>query len=83
MKVCGNNDDYRLSGSLNNITDQNKDIKSPCKSRLEVSTLLSFSSFVQSVWINQNGEAFAVGPNNHGKISSTLSKKKIRKRYQN
>lgn len=79
MKVCGNNDDYRLGGSLNNITDQNKDIKSPCKSRLEVSTLLSFSSFVQSVWINQNGEAFAVGPNGQGKISSTLQKKKLEK----
>ncbi|KAK8883622.1 hypothetical protein M9Y10_042717 [Tritrichomonas musculus] len=72
MKVCGCNICYRLGGSLNNKIDSVSNIKFPGQSCLEISSLLSFSTYFHSVWINQKCEAFAVGYNVGGKISSEL-----------
>ncbi|KAK8850164.1 hypothetical protein M9Y10_018284 [Tritrichomonas musculus] len=78
MFLCGQNGDFRLGGSLNPISNKPKDIEKPIKSSLEVSSLLSFSAFHHSVWITQKGEAFAVGSNSNGEISSTLKKEAFR-----
>ena len=89
MIVCGNNDDYRLGGSLNNRTSKPENIMPFCQSSLEVSSLLSFSTYHHSVWITKNGEAFAVGSNEDGIISSTMPKinfgkdTKINLKYKN
>ena len=89
MKVVGRNDKYGLGGSLNSQTSGPENIKTPCQSRLNVPSLLSFSIGWHSVWIMQNGEAFAVGPNNCGQIMSTMAKetfkedRKIEIRYKN
>lgn len=78
MKVCGYNRDYRLGGSLNNKNTQTADIKFPGQSCLEISSLLSFSTYYHSVWVNHNFDAFAVGFNVEGTISSTLPKKTLK-----
>lgn len=74
MKVIGRNTNYGLGGSLNNQTSGLKEIKTPCNSRLDPNSLLSFSSSMHSVWIMRNGEAVAVGSNDHGQIMSTMPK---------
>ncbi|KAK8840242.1 hypothetical protein M9Y10_031187 [Tritrichomonas musculus] len=73
MKVCGYNSDSRLGGSVSGITSKSGNIKIPCQSPLNVPSLLSISCHCQSVWIKQNGEAFAVGRNGNGRIISTIS----------
>lgn len=82
MKVCGWNHGYRLGGSLNNNIIYSENIRFPGKSLLDVSSLLSFSTYDHSVWINQKNEAFAVGSNTQGQISSTLPKEKFSKDTQ-
>lgn len=77
MKVSGYNESYRLGGSLNNNISNTQDIKFPGQSCLDISLLLSFSTYQHPVWINQKGEAFAVGDSRNGKISSELQKKKF------
>ena len=74
MKLCGCNNSYKFGGCLNNYNDDTNNIKFPGQSCLDVSSLLSFSSYVSSVWINQNYEAFAVGNNEFGQINSALPK---------
>ena len=89
MKLCGCNNSYKFGGCLNNYNDDTNNIKFPGQSCLDVSSLLSFSSYVSSVWINQNYEAFAVGNNEFGQINSALPKEileidtKINFRYKN
>ena len=78
MKVCGYNGSYGLGGSLNNNNNKKGDIKFPGQSCLEISSLLSFSTYYHSVWINQTFDAFAVGDNGRGQISSTLPKEELK-----
>ena len=75
MKVIGRNYNYGLGGSLNDQTRGPEDIKTPCNSRLDPNSLLSFSTSLHSVWIMRNGEAVAVGENDYGQIMSTMPKK--------
>ena len=74
MKVIGSNADYELAGSLNDQTNGSEDIKTPCNSRLNPTSLLSFSTYYHSVWVMPNGEAVAVGGNDDGQIMSTMPK---------
>ncbi|KAK8895320.1 hypothetical protein M9Y10_023768, partial [Tritrichomonas musculus] len=79
MKVIGYNGNHGLAGSLNNQSSGSDDIKTPCQSRLDVPSLLSFSTFRPSIWIMRNGDAFAVGPNQKGGIMSTMPKVEFKK----
>ena len=74
MKVIGSNANYELAGSLNDQTNGPENIKTPCNSRLNPKSLLSFSTYAHSVWVMQNGEAVAVGDNRYGQIMSTMPK---------
>ncbi|KAK8840115.1 hypothetical protein M9Y10_031053 [Tritrichomonas musculus] len=74
MKFCGYNFRYGLGGSLNNHKNDKSYIQFPGQSSLDVSSLLSFSTYGHSVWINRNYEAFAVGDNKNGEISSLQKK---------
>ncbi|KAK8845156.1 hypothetical protein M9Y10_021338 [Tritrichomonas musculus] len=76
MKVCGYNPDSRLSGSISNKASKSK-LRYPCQSSLNPSQLLSLSSYFVSIWVTQSGEAFAVGDNLSGRISSTLPKEEF------
>ncbi|KAK8894663.1 hypothetical protein M9Y10_023100 [Tritrichomonas musculus] len=79
MKVIGHNVDCGLAGSLSNQIDTLEDIDTLTQSSLDVTSLLSFSTWCHSVWIMQNGEAFAVGSNKCGEIMSTMKKTKFSK----
>lgn len=76
MKVYGYNPDSRLSGSISNKAGM-CGLHSPCQSSLKASQLLSFSSYFTSVWVTQSVEAFVVGNNKSGRISSTLPKEEF------
>lgn len=71
MKVGGYNKDHRLDF---NINKGDNSVKFPCDRNINVSALLSFSAYLNSVWVKQSGEAYAIGCNQNGQISSTLPK---------
>lgn len=50
----------------------------PLKSHIDVSTIISFATYSQhSVWITNDGKAYAIGDNTDGRISSSLPKKQL------
>lgn len=76
MKVCGLNDCFQLGEKSNYKHSSGKHAISQLrKSHINAASLLSYSIFYDhSVWITENGQAFAIGDNNYNQISKTLSK---------
>lgn len=81
MKVCGSNSLFQLGEESNNKNPNDSPIISPpCDSHIDVSSLLSFSTYWDnSIWVQQNGCAYSVGSNCYGQISVLLPKKTLLK----
>ncbi|KAK8895394.1 hypothetical protein M9Y10_023857 [Tritrichomonas musculus] len=81
MLVCGYNSLFQLGEQANNKNANGSPINSPpCKSHLNISSLLSFSSYWDnSIWITEDGDAYAVGSNCFGQISVSIPKKTLLK----
>lgn len=79
--VCGRNEYKQLGENANSIdVDGSPIIFPPCKSHLDISTLLSYSIYSSHlVWITKDQKAFAIGFNSVNKICSTLPSGKIDK----
>lgn len=78
MIIYGYNVCSRLGSNSNNNSSQAN--KPPCKSHLKASSLLSFSTYnLHSVWVNNEGQAYAIGENNYGQIGGSLPKETIQK----
>lgn len=81
MKVCGYNSLFQLGEQSNNKNPNGSPIISPfCTSHLQISEVLSFSSYWDnSIWVLENGQAYGVGSNCFGQISVLIPKKTLLK----
>lgn len=79
MIVAGLNRYNQLGEESNNHNSYGYSIIiPPIKSKIDVNTLLSFSTYSQhTVWITKDQKAYAIGDNVDGRISDTLPKKLI------
>ena len=75
MKVCGYDCLFQLGEQSNNKNPNGSPIVSPLiDSHLQISSLISFSSYWDnSIWVDENGQAFAVGSNCYGKTRCTIN----------
>ena len=80
MKVCGYNYYSELTEESNNQdSDGTPFICPPCDSHLNISSLSSFSALENhTVWITNEGQLYAVGNNEDGRILGTHNKEIIK-----
>lgn len=81
MKVCGCNTLFQLGEQSNKKNANGSPIVSPpCFSHLNIREIISFSSYWDnSIWVQENGQAYAVGSNCFGQISVLIPKKTLLK----
>lgn len=76
MKVTGLNRHFQLGENKNKISPYgHKMIYPPLKSHINISDLLSFSTYSQhTVWVTKDKKAYAIGDNLNGQISDSIPK---------
>lgn len=71
--ICGFNNEYRISEQSNNKTRFGENfIYPPISLELDVSKILSFSTYFHSVAVTTDGVAHGIGDNGNEQISSSL-----------